>query len=171
MASDLFERNKRIKILSLEQTKQVIQDLQTKHKRIVVAGGCFDILHRGHIEFLEQSKKQGDVLIVLLESDERIQQIKGNNRPINQQADRAFVLSHLTMVDYVILLPFFTDDTSYDELILSIKPAIITTTLGDTAQYHKKRQAELVGAQLIEVIDRIQNVSTSKVASLLAEEL
>lgn len=159
------------KIISIEKVTKLAKRLHTQHKQVVVAGGCFDILHRGHIEFLEQSKKQGEILIVLLESDQRIQEMKGMSRPINQQADRAYVLTNLAMVDYVIPLPFFSENTAYDELIFMLKPAIITTTIGDSGIRHKERQAKLTGAQLVEVIQRIENVSTSKLASLLAKDL
>lgn len=159
------------KILSIKQATQESKDLHEQGKRIVLAGGCFDILHVGHIEFLKASKKLGDHLLLLLESDESIKQQKGEDRPINQQRDRAIVLSNLSFVDGVILLPQEMTNKQYDKVILSIKPAIITTTVGDPGKIHKIRQAEKSHASLIEVTQRIENKSTSQIAKLLAKEI
>src|SRR5579872_1192323 len=92
------------KILSTENAIQLANQLHRKNKRIVLVGGCFDLLHIGHITFLEDAKKQGDLLIVLLESDETITALKGNKRPINSQKIRAKILTALSAVDFVILL-------------------------------------------------------------------
>ena len=73
-------------------------------KNIVLVGGCFDIVHLGHLIFLEKAKAKGDILIVLLESDENIRKNKGQNRPINNQEDRALFLSKLKMVDKLDIL-------------------------------------------------------------------
>ena len=72
--------------------------------KLVLAGGCFDVIHQAHIEFLEKSKSEGKILVLLLESDENIKRIKGNDRPLNNQLVRAENLSKLNIVDYIILL-------------------------------------------------------------------
>jgi bifunctional ADP-heptose synthase (sugar kinase/adenylyltransferase) len=107
----------------------------------------------------------------LLESDERINNAKGAYRPINTQRDRANVLAALSITDFIILLPFFHTDQEYDTLISSIKPAIIATTAGDVARVHKERQAARLHIQLVDVVQRIQNQSTSRLAALLQKEL
>lgn len=159
------------KIVTQEQAVKVSEKLRQAGKKIVVAGGCFDILHIGHIRFLKASKETADVLFVLLESDENVKRFKGNNRPINCQKDRAEVLASLSFVDYVICLPPLLTNDAYDSVILSLKPAIITTTTGDTGRVHKKRQASLINGELIDVIMRINNKSTSRIAMLLETEL
>lgn len=91
-------------------------------QKIVFTNGCFDILHRGHIEYLEQSKALGSKLIVGLNSDKSVKRLKGSSRPINSELDRKVALEALKCVDQVII---FDEDTPYN-LIKSIKPDIIT---------------------------------------------
>jgi|SRR6185369_9979071 len=157
------------KILSPDQAIQLATGLNKKDKRIVLVGGCFDILHIGHITFLEEAKKQGDVLFVLLESDETIKKLKGPNRPFNIQHDRAIILSSLSMIDYVIKLSPITDNKEYDNLVIQIKPAIIATTAGDSTRIHKERQAKLLDAKVIDVTTPVSNRSTSRLVDFLKE--
>jgi len=157
------------KILTTDQAIKLTRDLSNKGKIIVLAGGCFDILHIGHIEYLTNAKKQGDVLFVFLESDESIKNIKGQNRPINTQKDRAIILASLEMVDYVIPLPIFKKDKEYDGLVISIKPAIIATTKGDSSKTHKERQAGQIGAKVVDVTEEVNNQSTSRLIDILKE--
>ena len=155
------------KILSLDESKKVTQQLHAAKKRIILAGGCFDILHIGHITFLEKAKKKGDVLVVLLESDEKIKKLKGRYRPINSQEDRAKILTSLTVIDYVIPLPPIYDDQEYDELVFTLKPAIIATTAGDPFRFHKERSAEKINAKVVDVIPLINDKSTTRLFHLL----
>lgn len=159
------------KILTVKEAIDISEKLRKQGKRIVLAGGCFDILHIGHIHFLKEAKKQGDVLIVLLESDRKIRELKGKTRPINTHKDRACLLSALSHVDYIVLLPYLASDQKYDELILSIKPAIIATTKGDPYKKHKIRQANRLQSRVVEVTDRIKNKSTTRLTKLLSEML
>lgn len=131
--------------------------------KVVLVGGCFDVLHPGHVVFLEKAKKAGDKLIVLLESDEKIRKLKGVGRPIHNQKERALVLKALNFVDEVIQLPFIQTEKEYDQIIKKIKPDIIAATFGDSENHHKKRAAELVGAELKYVTKIIGNHSTSRI--------
>lgn len=88
---------------------------------LVFTNGCFDIIHRGHVEYLNQAKSLGKYLLVGLNSDESVRKIKGEGRPINIEADRAFVLSNLKCVDAVIV---FNEDTPYN-LIKAVRPDIL----------------------------------------------
>lgn len=90
-------------------------------KKIVFTNGCFDILHRGHVNYLSEAKKLGDLLIVGLNSDSSVKRLKGSSRPINGQEDRKYVLSHLRSVDFVEI---FDEDTPLN-LILKIMPKIL----------------------------------------------
>ncbi len=103
------------------QIKDLINLFKSGKKKIVFTNGVFDILHRGHVEYLNEAKSLGDVLIVGLNSDSSVKRIKGNDRPINNEEDRAFVLSNLKPVDYVII---FSADTPHD-LINTVIPDVL----------------------------------------------
>lgn len=159
------------KTLTVNQAIKFSKHLRNKGKTIVLVGGCFDILHIGHVTFLQKAKEQGDCLFVLLESDEFITKAKGPNKPINNQKDRARILATLSIVDYVIMLPRIFVDEEYDELVLQLKPAIIATTKGDPHAAHKERQARQTGSRIITVIDPIENKSTSRIAQVIEKDL
>lgn len=152
-------------IISIRQAIAKSKQFRSQGKRIVLVGGCFDILHIGHIRFLQKAKQKGDVLFVMLESDKRIHTTKGENRPIHAQTQRAEILAAIQDVDQVILLPYFTTDSEYDEVAKQIQPTIIATTKGDPFVKHKIRQAKLVRAQLMYVTTHIKKVSTSNILS------
>ena len=105
------------KIVTIEE----IIELLPKNRKIVFTNGCFDILHSGHIKYLKEAKSFGDILVLGLNEDESIKRLKGENRPINEFADRAEVMAALEMIDFVV---GFSDDTPY-ELIKVIKPNIL----------------------------------------------
>jgi rfaE bifunctional protein nucleotidyltransferase chain/domain len=155
------------KALSIQQGIEIAKQLKKQNKTIVVAGGYFDILHLGHIKFLEASKKIGDCLFVLLEEDSKAKKEKGIKRPINSQGDRAKVLSAVQSVDYIILLKNMTNDYLYDRLMVEIRPDAIATTYGDPYVMHKKRQAKLIRAKIVYAIKRIGGHSTTKYTKLI----
>jgi rfaE bifunctional protein nucleotidyltransferase chain/domain len=157
------------KILTTEQATKLSKKLNTQGKTIVLAGGCFDILHIGHINFLNNAKREGDVLFVMLEHDNTIKRNKGKHRPLNTQSDRVVLLASLEMVDYVITMPDNSSDSFYDTLINQLKPAIIATTAGDPYRLHKERQAKNIGARVVDVIQPVHNQSTTKLISILKE--
>lgn len=158
------------KILNIEQATQISKQLQNQGKTVVLAGGVFDILHVGHVLFLQKAKKAGRVLFVLLENDETVKKTKGNNRPINSQLNRSKILEELRCVDYIVTLPPLFTDNEYDDVINKLKPDIIATTKNDPNKIHKERQAKKTKAVLVEVVDRISNHSTSKIANLILKE-
>jgi rfaE bifunctional protein nucleotidyltransferase chain/domain len=92
-----------------------------KGKKIVFTNGCFDILHRGHVTYLNQAKSLGDLLVMGMNSDASVKRLKGPERPINKELDRKFVLENLKSVDFVEI---FTEDTPL-ELIKLVKPSIL----------------------------------------------
>jgi len=110
-------------------------------RQTVFTNGCFDILHVGHIQYLEQSRALGDKLIVGLNSDDSVRRLKGQSRPVNSQADRKRMLQALRCVDEVVI---FDEDTPYD-LIASLQPDIVTKG-GDY------RPEEVVGYDLAKVV-------------------
>ena len=105
-------------IKTLSEITILSEELKARGKKIIFTNGCFDILHAGHVRYLETAKSYGDVLILGLNSDRSVKALKGKNRPINIQLDRAYILAALEAVDYVVV---FDDDTPY-ELIKAVKP-------------------------------------------------
>lgn len=97
-----------------------IEKLKSQGKKIVSTNGCFDILHRGHVSYLEAAKKLGDVLVVGVNSDQSVKKLKGEGRPVNKAQDRAFVLSGLKSVDFVFI---FNEDTPI-EFLKILKPHV-----------------------------------------------
>lgn len=132
-------------------------------KKIVLVGGCFDVLHPGHVIFLQKAKACGDKLVVLLESDKKIKKLKGATRPVHGQKERAMILKALKFVDKVIMLPYIKDDAEYEAIIRKIKPDVIAATYGALDNYHKERIAKLIGAKLKYVTKIIGNYSTSNI--------
>lgn len=155
------------KIVDVEFAEKISKRLRKENKIVVVSGGCFDILHIGHIKFLEKAKKEGDFLFILLESDKTVKKIKGDKRPINSQEDRALILSSISFVDYVVKLPQMKTNNDYDNLIIKINPNVIATTKNDPQVVHNKRQAEKINAKVSFVTNRIKNKSTSRLAEII----
>lgn len=158
-------------ILSITDVTNLHKFLQEQKKTIVLTGGCFDILHIGHISLFQHAKNQGDSLVVLLESDKSIAKQKGHGRPIHNQMQRATVLAAMKDVDYIIVLPDTMTNESYDTLVKALQPDIIATTENDPGLLHKERQAKLTHARLVFVNKVIPNISTSRIASAIEKEL
>ncbi|MEK7109653.1 MAG: adenylyltransferase/cytidyltransferase family protein [Patescibacteria group bacterium] len=136
-----------------------------KNKKTILVGGCFDLIHFGHLKFLEAAKEQGNFLIIALESDEFIKKHK-RKLSVHQQSERAEILSNLNMVDLIILLPFFQTNNNYFELVKKISPSIIAVTEGDKQLENKKKQAKLIGAEVKEVVTNLKNFSTRNIAKV-----
>jgi len=108
-------------IKTLDEIITLSTELKSRDKKIVFTNGCFDLLHAGHVRYLETAKSFGDMLILGLNSDRSVTALKGKGRPINTQLDRAYILAALEAVDYVVI---FDEDTPYD-LIKAIKPHVL----------------------------------------------
>ena len=108
-------------IKNFNEIAQLSIELKAKNRKIVFTNGCFDILHLGHIKYLEKAKSLGDTLIIGLNSDRSVSALKGDERPINSQNDRAYILAAIEVVDHVVI---FDEDTPYD-LIKKIQPNIL----------------------------------------------
>lgn len=153
-------------ILKHTQLENYLKKLKQNHPSIVLVGGCFDILHFGHVKFFEKAKEGNDILIVLLENDQRVKKLKGENRPIFREMERAFVLSQIRFVDLVVLLPDNMKDTDYSSLVEMIRPNVIAITEHDLNQQKKEVQAKKIGAN-IKIIPHVETYSTSELAKLL----
>jgi D-beta-D-heptose 7-phosphate kinase/D-beta-D-heptose 1-phosphate adenosyltransferase len=152
--SSLNKSTSNAHIKTLNEIAALSEELKTRGKKIVFTNGCFDLLHAGHVRYLEVSKNFGDVLILGLNSDRSVAALKGEGRPINTQIDRAYILAALEAVDYVVI---FDDDTPYD-LINAIKPH----TLVKGGDYKGK---EVVGQDIaheLKLIQFVDGTSTTK---------
>lgn len=109
------------KIISAGQLDYTIAYWRFKEFRVVFTNGCFDIIHRGHIEYLAEAREFGDILVVGLNTDDSVKRLKGDGRPLQDQESRALILASLNFVGAVIL---FDEDTPY-ELIKKIQPDIL----------------------------------------------
>ncbi len=150
------------KIVSFNQLKKKKSKLIIKGKKPVLVGGCFDLIHYGHIKFLKKAKAIGDFLIVALESDKFIKKDKKRD-PIHKQKERAEILASLDMIDLVVTLPFFSSDQQYFNMIKTINPKIIAVTQGDPKIRQKKKQARKVGAIVRVVTPLLNKFSTRKI--------
>ncbi len=119
--SSLHKSNSNSHIKTFEEIEKLASKLHTLGKKIVFTNGCFDILHVGHVKYLEEARSYGDVLILGLNADSSVKKLKGESRPINNQDDRAYILASLESVDYVVI---FEEETPY-ELIKLIKPHVL----------------------------------------------
>ena len=128
----------------------------------VLVGGCFDILHYGHLMFLDHARSLGNHLIVALEPDERIRIFKHRD-PVHSQQQRAEILSQLRIVDDVISLPFITTYDDYLALVQKIQPHIIAVTDGDSQIINKQRQATAIGAVVCIVTPYITGFSSTDI--------
>jgi len=141
-------------IRSLEDISGVINSLKKSNKKIIFTNGCFDILHVGHVKYLEKAKKLGDILIVGINSDNSVKKLKGDKRPINNLYDRSCVLASLNSVDFVI--PF------EEETPIKLIEAIVPDILVKGGDYKGK---QVIGEDIVKelvLIDFIEGKSTSK---------
>ncbi len=125
----------------------------------VLVGGCFDLLHYGHLNFLKAAAQHGAV-IVALESDESITAAKKNS-PIHTQQQRAEILSELRCVHQIICLPVLTTYEDYLNLVMDVKPKVLAITEGDPQTKNKRHQAKAVGAEIIVVNTLVDGLSSS----------
>lgn len=109
-----------MKLINRNQIAEVVRNVKAAGKTLVFTNGCFDIIHAGHVRYLAEARKLGDYLIVALNSDRSVQELKGPTRPVNHQEDRAEVMAALAAVDYVVIF----DERTAESLISEIKPNI-----------------------------------------------
>jgi len=160
-ASTLHKSTSDFHIKTHKEIEILTKELKVRGKKIIFTNGCFDILHIGHIKYLEEAKSYGDILIVGVNSDDSVRRLKGESRPINSEDDRAYILASLEAVDYVVK---FTEDTPYN-LIRAIEPDILVKG-GD---YEGK---DVVGQDIAKELRLVQFVdgkSTTKIIAKIGE--
>ena len=148
------------KIVKRTEIEEIVSRLKNEGKKIVFTNGCFDILHVGHVRYLNEAKGLGDILVIGLNSDSSVSRIKPG-RPVIPEAQRAEVLSALSMIDYIVL---FQEDTPY-ELIKAVRPDVLVKG----ADWEKE---DIVGndiAKDVRTIPFIEGVSTSEIIRKIKE--
>ncbi len=135
MNTDTFKNH----IISTGLLKEQLQKMRQDGKKIVFTNGCFDLLHPGHVSYLEQARALGDALVVAMNSDQSVRRLKGNDRPILDQNIRGIMLAALRWVDYVTIF----DDPDPLELIALLEPDVLVK--GGDWQLH-----DIVGRELVE---------------------
>jgi D-beta-D-heptose 7-phosphate kinase/D-beta-D-heptose 1-phosphate adenosyltransferase len=157
----LFQARSAGKVRSLNELTTLADDLRRRSKRIVFTNGCFDLLHFGHIDFLEKAREAGDCLIVGLNSDRAIRKIKGKDRPYIGEAQRARLLAALSCVDYIV----FFDQKTPEEVIRVVRPHVL-------AKGSNYREDEVVGREIVKrykgvvkLIPIVDSISTAQLVN------
>jgi len=141
-------------IKTFDEIEQTVSRLKKQNKKIVFTNGCFDILHKGHVQYLDKAKSFGDVLILGLNSDASVSALKGPNRPINNEDDRGYILAALESVDYVVK---FTEDTPLS-LIEIVQPDVLVK--GGDYEGKKVVGSEIAGE--LKLVQFVDGKSTTK---------
>lgn len=153
-------------LVKRENLRDLIRSIHNEGKTIVATNGCFDILHVGHIRYLEKTKSFADYLIVLLNSDKSVRSIKGETRPINSESDRAEILSALRCVDYVVLF----DEDSPRNLLDEMKPDVYTKGADYTMETLPEADIMKKNNIRVEFIDFVEGKSTTSLIEKINKE-
>ena len=146
-------------ILNRKNISEFVENLHRAGKTVAATNGCFDILHVGHVRYLQKTKALADYSIVMLNSDKSAKMIKGEDRPINCEADRAELLTALSCVDYVLLF----EEKSPAKLLEAIKPDIYTKGADYTLETLPERDIVIKNNIKVEFIDFVAGKSTTNV--------
>lgn len=144
-------------IVTQEEIVNIVRAGQKEGKTFVATNGCFDILHVGHARYLQKTKSLADFSIVMLNSDKSVKLIKGDSRPINNQDDRAELLTALSCVDYVVLF----EEKSPEKLLEQIKPNIYTKGADYTLETLPERETIIKNNIKVEFISFVEGKSTT----------
>ncbi len=147
------------KLVSQEEIVNIVRSAQAEGKTFAATNGCFDILHVGHVRYLQKTKSLADYCVVMLNSDRSVKLIKGEDRPINNQDDRAEILNALSCVDYVVLF----EERSPAKLLEKIKPDIYTKGADYTLETLPERDVVIRNGIKVEFIEFVQGKSTTNV--------
>ena len=154
------------KVLSLDEMRMVRQQLKRDGKKLVFTNGCFDLIHRGHVEYLKKAKAFGDALLVGLNSDQSVRKIKGDGRPIINENDRSFILANLVPVDFVCL---FQEETPL-HLISTVVPDVLVKGADWKID-------DIVGKDVVEraggrvaTVEYVENHSTSEIIEKIVQQ-
>lgn len=144
------------KVITVEKMRAERDKLVAQGKKLVFTNGCFDILHRGHVAYLTFARNQGDALVVGLNTDASVRANKGDDRPINSEQDRAFVLGSLRAVDFVVLF----GDKEPKDFIAKILPQVLVKG-NDWAHYVSGREVVEANGGTVVLADMVEGRSTT----------
>ncbi len=153
-------------LVARDKIKELVERLHSEGKTVVTTNGCFDILHAGHVKYLEKTAEFADKTIVLLNSDKSIRSIKGEGRPINNEIDRAIVLGALKYVDYVVLF----DEDSPAALLEEIKPDVHTKGADYTTETLPEADIIIKNGGRLEFIEFVEGKSTTNTLKAINEK-
>ena len=147
------------KVVSIDELREERGRLRAEGKRLVFTNGCFDILHVGHVRYLAQARALGDALVVAVNSDRSVRELKGAGRPVMNEAERAELLAALSSVDYVTVF----DDTSPRRIISEVLPDVLVKG-GDYRldEIHGREEVERAGGRVLS-LPFIEGASTSSI--------
>lgn len=154
------------KVITRNEAKNLVLELKKQNKTTVFTNGCFDILHIGHVRYLKESARFGDILIIGLNSDSSVKRLKGESRPINNESDRAELLSELGFVDYVVV---FDEDTP-ENLLDEIKPDVYTKGADYTLDTLPEAKTVLKNGGRVEFINLVEGKSTTNVIKKIEQK-
>lgn len=152
-------------LVHLDLAISIAKEAKQLGKKIVFTNGCFDILHLGHVTYLQKAKQLGDILVVGVNTDDSVRRLKGPTRPVNSEYDRAMVLSALKSVDYTVL---FEKDTPLD-LIKSLEPSILVKGGDYTIDTIVGASEVLANGGEVVTIDFVEGKSTSSIIKKLSD--
>ncbi len=152
-------------IKSRQEVLAIRAALKNEGRKVVFTNGCFDLIHSGHVDYLVKAKEMGDILILALNTDSSIKRIKGNNRPILKQDERAFIVSNLKPVDYVI---FFEEDTPA-KIIEEIIPDILVKGADWPIENIVGREVVEANGGEVKTIKFVNDQSTSNIIKIIKD--
>jgi len=153
-------------IKTLMEMKEIRQQLKDQNKKVVFTNGCFDLIHAGHIDYLSKAKALGDIMIVGLNTDASVKRIKGNKRPILNEAERSFIISNIKPVDYVVL---FDEDTP-KLLIEELLPDILVKGADWEIENIVGKEVVVANGGEVKTIQFVNDQSTSNIIKIIVDK-
>ncbi|MDH5604581.1 MAG: D-glycero-beta-D-manno-heptose 1-phosphate adenylyltransferase [Cyclobacteriaceae bacterium] len=151
------------KICSWDEAAAIVADWQKENKKVVFTNGCFDILHLGHVDYLEKSRNLGDKMVVGVNSDRSVSDLKGPSRPVSDELSRTRVMASLAFVDLVVI---FGEETPF-ELISKLKPDILVKGSDYLAENIVGADIVIANGGEVKTIDLVDGYSTSNVIKFI----
>ncbi len=155
------------KLYPLEQLTNIIQEKKGQGRKVVLANGCFDLIHVGHIRYLKEAKNRGDILVVALNSDSSVRSLKGRGRPILEAKERAEILSSFSFVDYIT----FFDELNVEKVLLALQPDIHAKGSDYTVDSVPEKETVKLYGGSISITGGPKVRSTSQLIEEIAEKL
>ena len=154
------------KLKPLEELVEITRELQANGKQVVVANGCFDLLHVGHVRYLQGARDEGDVLIVAVNADTSVRSLKGPGRPLVKELERAEIVASLTCVDYVLIF----SDLTVDRILESLRPDVHAKGTDYTTESVPERETVLGYGGRVAIVGDSKDRSTQEYIDKIRED-